>query len=184
VTTLAGLVGSAGIADGTGSDARFNHPFGVAVDSAGNIWATGPGGVRIITPRGKVLGQLIVPETVANVAFAEDGKTVYLTGSRVVLALRRGSHRDVMAMRFPGAVPIGKSVRCAKCATVSGIAKVCSVVKLNDESANVLTAAVGMRMSLSSLHAAIAPNTPTTAIAASSVLPRRRASVLPIMRSS
>jgi gluconolactonase len=56
-------------------------PDGLKVDSAGNIWATGPGGLRIISPQGKVLGQLIVPEIVANVGFAEDGKTVYLTGS-------------------------------------------------------------------------------------------------------
>jgi gluconolactonase len=56
-------------------------PDGMKVDSAGNLWATGPGGVRIITPQGKVLGQIVIPETVANVAFADDGKTVYLTGS-------------------------------------------------------------------------------------------------------
>jgi gluconolactonase len=56
-------------------------PDGMKVDSAGNIWATGPGGVRVISPQGKVLGQLVVPEIVANVGFAEDGKTVYLTGS-------------------------------------------------------------------------------------------------------
>jgi hypothetical protein len=31
--------------------------------------------------------------------------TLYLTGSRIVLALRHGHHRDVMAMRFPGADP-------------------------------------------------------------------------------
>ena len=49
--------------------------------SAGNIWTTGPGGVRIIAPDGKVLGQIIIPEIVANIGFAEDGKTVYLTGS-------------------------------------------------------------------------------------------------------
>ena len=62
---------------GTASDV----PDGLKVDSAGNIWATGPGGVRIISPKGKVLGQIVIPETVANVGFAEDGKTVYLTGS-------------------------------------------------------------------------------------------------------
>ncbi len=56
-------------------------PDGMKVDSAGNLWTTGPGGVRIISPQGKVLGQLVVPEIVANVGFAEDGKTVYLTGS-------------------------------------------------------------------------------------------------------
>jgi len=56
-------------------------PDGLKVDSAGNIWSTGPGGVRIISPQGKVLGQLVIPEIVANVGFAEDAKTVYLTGS-------------------------------------------------------------------------------------------------------
>ena len=56
-------------------------PDGKKVDSAGNLWATGPGGVRIISPKGKVLGQIVIPEIVANVGFAEDGKTVYLTGS-------------------------------------------------------------------------------------------------------
>ena len=38
VTTLAGLAGSAGTNDGTGSTARFNYPAGVAVDSAGNVY--------------------------------------------------------------------------------------------------------------------------------------------------
>ena len=38
VTTLAGLAGSPGSADGTGSNARFNYPGGVAVDSAGNVY--------------------------------------------------------------------------------------------------------------------------------------------------
>ena len=47
-----------------------------------------PGGLRIISPQGKVLGQLIVPETVANVGFAEDGKTVYLTGSTSLYRLK------------------------------------------------------------------------------------------------
>jgi gluconolactonase len=56
-------------------------PDGLKVDSAGNVWTTGPGGVRIISPKGKVLGQIKIPEIVANVAFAGDGKTVYLTGS-------------------------------------------------------------------------------------------------------
>src|ERR1019366_7810554 len=38
VNTLAGLAGSPGSADGTGSAARFNQPPGVAVDSAGNVY--------------------------------------------------------------------------------------------------------------------------------------------------
>jgi hypothetical protein len=37
-TTLAGLAGSLGSTDGTGSAARFNSPVGVAVDSVGNVY--------------------------------------------------------------------------------------------------------------------------------------------------
>src|SRR5207247_7281183 len=40
VTTLAGLVGNPGNADGTGSAARFGGPDGVAVDSMGNLYVT------------------------------------------------------------------------------------------------------------------------------------------------
>jgi len=63
-------------------------PDGMKVDTAGNIWTTGPGGVRIIAPDGKVLGQIIIPEIVANIGFAGDGKTVYLTGSTSIYRLR------------------------------------------------------------------------------------------------
>ncbi len=38
VSTLAGLAGSSGSADGTGPAARFNFPSGVAVDAAGNVY--------------------------------------------------------------------------------------------------------------------------------------------------
>jgi sugar lactone lactonase YvrE len=38
VTTLAGLAGTAGSANGTGVAARFNHPDGIAVDSKRNIY--------------------------------------------------------------------------------------------------------------------------------------------------
>ena len=38
VTTLAGTAGSNGSTDATGSAARFNQPYGVAVDTAGNVF--------------------------------------------------------------------------------------------------------------------------------------------------
>jgi gluconolactonase len=72
-------------------------PDGMKVDSAGNVWATGPGGIRIISPQGKVLGQLIVPEIVANIGFAEDGRTVYLTGSTSLYRLHT---------KIPGEIPM------------------------------------------------------------------------------
>ena len=56
VTTLAGLAGNWGSADGTGSAALFNSPFGVAVDGAGNVYVadSGNGTVRKVTPAGRV----------------------------------------------------------------------------------------------------------------------------------
>jgi secreted PhoX family phosphatase len=54
VTTLAGLAGSAGSADGTNSAARFHAAWGVAVDSAGNLYVGDQdnGTIRKVTPVG------------------------------------------------------------------------------------------------------------------------------------
>jgi secreted PhoX family phosphatase len=55
VTTLAGAPGIQGSADGTGADARFASPAGVAVDSAGNLYvADGNTTLRKVTPAGVV----------------------------------------------------------------------------------------------------------------------------------
>lgn len=43
VTTLAGRAGIKGSADGLGNAARFNYPWGVAVDSAGNVYVADNG---------------------------------------------------------------------------------------------------------------------------------------------
>jgi len=40
VTTIAGLAGTSGYADGTNSDARFDRPTGIALDTAGNIFVS------------------------------------------------------------------------------------------------------------------------------------------------
>src|SRR5438094_153574 len=55
VTTLAGLAGEDGSADGTGSYARFSYLFGIAVDGAGNVYVTDfSNTIRKITPAGVV----------------------------------------------------------------------------------------------------------------------------------
>lgn len=56
VTTLAGLAGESGIADGTNSAARFSGPSGVTVDSMGNVYVADAGNqtIRKITSGGVV----------------------------------------------------------------------------------------------------------------------------------
>jgi len=56
VSTLAGLAGEPGSADGTGAAARFDGPTGIAVDAAGNVFVadTGNHTIRRITPGGLV----------------------------------------------------------------------------------------------------------------------------------
>lgn len=63
-------------------------PDGLKVDSEGNLWTTGPGGIRIISPAGKVLGQIKLPEIASNIAFGgTDRRTVYITASHSVYRL-------------------------------------------------------------------------------------------------
>jgi gluconolactonase len=76
---------------------RPGGPDGLKVDSAGNIWTTGPGGIRVVTPQGKVLGQLVLPEAAANLAFAEQGKVAYITASSSIYKL---------SLRTPGVMPL------------------------------------------------------------------------------
>lgn len=54
-------------------------PDGMKIDSKGNLWATGPGGVWVFTPEGKHLGTIKPPEQPANCAWGDDGRTLYMT---------------------------------------------------------------------------------------------------------
>jgi len=55
--TLAGQAGMSGSADGFANNARFNDPFAVAVDGAGNIYVSDSGNdtIRKINPEGTVI---------------------------------------------------------------------------------------------------------------------------------
>jgi NHL repeat len=56
VSTLAGTAGFRGSADGTGAAAQFNFPWGIAADSAGNVYVAdgNDNTIRKITPAGVV----------------------------------------------------------------------------------------------------------------------------------
>jgi gluconolactonase len=56
-------------------------PDGLKIDKKGNIFSTGPGGVLVISPNGKLLGRIDTNEPTANCAWGNDGSTLYITSN-------------------------------------------------------------------------------------------------------
>ena len=52
---------------------------GVKVDAAGNVFVSGPGGLWVLSPDGEHLGTIVTPRHVHNMAWGDDGKSLYLT---------------------------------------------------------------------------------------------------------
>ncbi len=67
---------------------RPGLPDGMAVDAAGNLWATAPGGVLILTPQGKLLGRIATGQRTANCTFGEDGRTLFITADMYLCRVR------------------------------------------------------------------------------------------------
>jgi gluconolactonase len=62
---------------------------GLKVDQKGNIYASGPGGLWIISPEGKHLGTIIGPEHPHNFAWGDDdGKTLHLCAKTGLYRIR------------------------------------------------------------------------------------------------
>jgi gluconolactonase len=71
------------------TDSTPGVPDGMRVDKDGNIYSAGPGGVWVISPTGKHIGTIKVPEVVGNVAWGDrDGKTLYIVASTSVYKVR------------------------------------------------------------------------------------------------
>ncbi|MED5585179.1 MAG: SMP-30/gluconolactonase/LRE family protein [Verrucomicrobiota bacterium] len=63
-------------------------PDGLKVDQKGNVWATGPGGVSIFTPEGKLLGRISTGEKTANCGWGNDGSVLYLTADMYICRIQ------------------------------------------------------------------------------------------------
>ncbi|MFC5648649.1 SMP-30/gluconolactonase/LRE family protein [Paenibacillus solisilvae] len=62
-------------------------PDGMKVDTEGNVYATGPGGIWVYNPAGEALGVLLVPEPAANLGWGgADRRTLYITANTSVYA--------------------------------------------------------------------------------------------------
>jgi gluconolactonase len=88
------------LADGTVSNGRVfldvtsmtvsrkGLPDGLKVDKAGNLFATGPGGVLVISPEGRHLGTIATGEPTANCAWGGDGSVLYITANDKLCRLK------------------------------------------------------------------------------------------------
>ena len=64
-------------------------PDGMKVDVEGNVYCTGPGGIFVLDPAGKLLGRIRMPEQTTNVAWGDsDWKSLVITASSSVYRLR------------------------------------------------------------------------------------------------
>ncbi len=63
-------------------------PDGLKVDKAGNVFATGPGGVFVFSPAGKHLGTIDTGQPTANCAWGDDGSTLYIMANHYLSRIK------------------------------------------------------------------------------------------------
>lgn len=63
-------------------------PDGLKVDNAGNLFATGPGGVLIFSSQGEHLGTINTGQATANCAFNSDKSVLFMTAHSYILRLK------------------------------------------------------------------------------------------------
>jgi gluconolactonase len=61
---------------------------GMKVDARGNIFGVGPGGVYVFTPAGALLGWIDFAGNVGNVAWGEDGSTLFVAANAAIYRVR------------------------------------------------------------------------------------------------
>ncbi len=63
-------------------------PDGIKVDREGNIFGAGPGGIHVISPDGKHLGSIETGAPTGNLAWGEDGSSLFITSNHNVYRLK------------------------------------------------------------------------------------------------
>lgn len=77
------------------SDTRIGGPDGIKVDRRGNAYSTGPGGVRVLSPRGQHVRTIETPTQATNLACGGPGlRTLYVTALGAVYRIRLGALPD------------------------------------------------------------------------------------------
>jgi gluconolactonase len=69
-------------------DKAPGNPDGMKVDARGNVYCMGPGGIWILSPEGKHLGTILLPDIGTNMTFGgPDGKMLYITSRRGLMRI-------------------------------------------------------------------------------------------------
>ena len=64
-------------------------PDGMTVDERGNLWATGPGGVHVLTSEGRELGLISTGSAISNCTFGgPEGRTLFMTSTHELATVR------------------------------------------------------------------------------------------------
>ena len=63
-------------------------PDGMCLDTEGRLYATGPGGVLVLTPEAELIGVIETGTAIANCAFGEDGSTLFLASNHTLARVR------------------------------------------------------------------------------------------------
>lgn len=63
-------------------------PDGLKTDQNGNIFTTGPGGVLVLTPSGKLLGRIDTGQPTSNCNWGGDGSYLYITANQYLCRIK------------------------------------------------------------------------------------------------
>lgn len=74
-----------------GLPSEQGYPDGMAVHSSGVIFATGPGGVWLFAPDGRVLAKIRTNQLTANCALSQDESMLYITADDYLMRIKLNS---------------------------------------------------------------------------------------------
>ncbi len=91
-----GIIGNPRIFFDANDQTATGAADGMKVDENGNIFATGPGGVWVFDPDGSHLGTIKPDEVPANVAWGDDGSTLYMTARTGLYRVRLNTRGEIL----------------------------------------------------------------------------------------
>ena len=94
-TVIHGIIGNPRVFYDVNDQTGEGAADGMKVDIEGNIFATGPGGVWIFDPDGTHLGTIKPSEVPANVAWGDDGSTLYMTARTGLYRIRLNTSGEI-----------------------------------------------------------------------------------------